>query len=122
MVCININDPKYQEILKEVNNLLIANAIYRQRYLKDGVDSVFDQTPKLADVGSYEEYSQYLDTIFPERTLRQIVYHSTVRPFQKYDQNKTTQMSKDMGRGIYFSDLKMLLDNGLDIKKKVYLD
>jgi hypothetical protein len=38
MSCININDPRYQEILKEVDNLLIANQIYRQRYLKDGVD------------------------------------------------------------------------------------
>lgn len=48
-------------------------------------------------------YSQYLDTIFPNNA---IFYHSTILPFEEFDSNKTTMMSKDMGEGFYISDKK----------------
>ena len=76
MICVNPNTPQYQEILKEVGgNPLTANEIYRQRYLKDGVDFVFEQTPELESIGTYEEYSSYLNTIFPESKEKNIFYH-----------------------------------------------
>jgi len=77
MNCINPNSPEYEEILKEIGNPLTANEIYRERYLKNGVEELFDSTPELANVGTPEQYSQYLDTIFPDSKVKDIVYHGS---------------------------------------------
>lgn len=89
MHCINPNTPQYQEILKEVGNPLTADEIYRQRYLKDGVDELFKSNPKLSSMGTQEEYSSYLDTIFPESKVKDIVYHSsTYSNIQKFKESR----------------------------------
>ena len=78
-----------------------------EKPIKEGVDKIFEQTPELVLIGTAQDYSDYLDNvIFPERSLKEIVYHSTVRPFETFDNTKTTQLSKDLGEGIYFSDLE----------------
>jgi hypothetical protein len=43
--------------------------------IKEGVDFVFEKFPELASVGSKEQYSQYLDSIFPKSTIKDILYH-----------------------------------------------
>ena len=45
--------------------------------IKKGVDFVFEQNPELSQIGTKEEYSQYLETIFPESNIKEIVYHET---------------------------------------------
>ena len=45
--------------------------------VKDGVVNVFEKHPELLALGTPEEYSRYLDTIFPESKLHEIVYHGT---------------------------------------------
>jgi hypothetical protein len=45
--------------------------------IKEGVDFIFEQNPKLAQIGTKEQYSEYLDTIFPESKIKEIVYHGT---------------------------------------------
>lgn len=87
MHCINPNTPQYQEILKEVGNPLTADEIYRQRYLKDGVDELFESNPKLSSMGTQEEYSSYLDTIFPESKVKDIVYHGTDQKLEKFSKD-----------------------------------
>ena len=34
--------------------------------IKEGVSELFESNPKLASIGTQEQYSQYLDTIFPD--------------------------------------------------------
>ncbi|MFN4181477.1 MAG: hypothetical protein ACK4FA_02160 [Candidatus Paceibacteria bacterium] len=48
--------------------------------IKEGVDFVFEQNPELAKIGTKEKYSEYLDTIFPESKIKNIVYHTTSSP------------------------------------------
>ena len=43
--------------------------------IKEGVDFVFEQHPELSSIGTKEQYSNYLETIFPESLLENIVYH-----------------------------------------------
>ena len=43
--------------------------------IKEGVDFVFEQSPELSDIGTKQQYSQYLDTVFPESKVEDIVYH-----------------------------------------------
>ena len=97
MYCINPNTPQYQEILKEVGgNPLTANEIYRQRYLKDGVDDVFEQNTKLSSIGTPEEYSSYLNTIFPDSVVKDIVYHGSKE--KNIDKFKTEGSLDNVGK------------------------
>jgi hypothetical protein len=45
--------------------------------IKEGVDSIFESNPQLEEIGSQEEYSAYLDTVFPESQVKNIVYHGS---------------------------------------------
>lgn len=56
--------------------------------VRDGVSFVFEQHPELADIGTMEQYSQYLDTIFPESKVKDVVYHGTNEKFDKFDKSK----------------------------------
>ena len=64
---------KREEILKYFNqeNKEVVNEI------KEGIDFVFEQTPELSDIGTPQEYSRYLDTIFPNSKVKDVVYHYT---------------------------------------------
>ena len=69
---------------------------------KEGVDFTFEQNPKLASIGSKEQYSQYLDTIFPESKVRNIVYHRTGERFDVFDKSK---IKKTNANRFYFSPI-----------------
>ncbi|MEY2702172.1 MAG: hypothetical protein RLY43_805 [Bacteroidota bacterium] len=47
---------------------------------KEGVDFVFNQNPELSEIGTKEQYSEYLDTIFPGSKVKDILYHGTGLP------------------------------------------
>ncbi len=45
--------------------------------IKEGINFVFEQNPEFEKVGTKEQYSEYLDTVFPESKIKDIVYHSS---------------------------------------------
>ena len=57
--------------------------------IKDEVNEFFKSNPELANIGTVEEYSQYLDTIFPDSKVKDILYHGTDKEFDTFD--KTTR-------------------------------
>ena len=59
--------------------------------VKPGVSELFDSNPELASVGTPQQYSAYLDTIFPDSKVKDIVYHV----------NKTGIISSEDGRKFY---------------------
>ncbi|MEI7810537.1 MAG: hypothetical protein WCI41_03210 [bacterium] len=58
--------------------------------IKEGVDFVFEQNPELTKVGTKEQYSEYLDKVFPESKVKDIVYHVSPNNF------KNSSFSKEM--------------------------
>lgn len=52
--------------------------------IKKGVDFVFEQNPQLAEIGTKEQYSEYLDIIFPESKTKDILYHGTKNEFDEF--------------------------------------
>lgn len=42
--------------------------------IKEGVGFLFEQNPELVKVGTQEQYSQYLDAIFPDSIIPNMVY------------------------------------------------
>ena len=43
--------------------------------VKPGVVELFEQNPELANIGTQEQYSQYLDQVFPDSKVKDIMYH-----------------------------------------------
>ncbi len=72
--------------------------------IKKGLDFVFEKNPKLSQIGSIEQYSEYLDTIFPDSKFKDVVYHGTREqiPFEKFHTEKVVT-ARNFGKGVYFS-------------------
>lgn len=50
---------------------------YKLSSVKEGVDFIFQENPELNNIGTQQQYSQYLDMIFPDSKVKDIVYHGT---------------------------------------------
>lgn len=57
--------------------------------IKEGVDFVFEQNPELIKIGTKEQYSEYLDTIFPNSKIKDILYTGSREPFDEFKEEKT---------------------------------
>jgi hypothetical protein len=66
--------------------------------IKPGVKELFNSNPELSSIGTPEQYSQYLDTIFPDSEVKNIVYHTTNDKFDKFKVGNVGYL----GKGIYF--------------------
>jgi hypothetical protein len=51
---------------------------------KEGVSEVFKKNSELSEIGTEEQYSAYLDTVFPSSKVEGIKYHGTQREFEKF--------------------------------------
>jgi len=52
------------------------------------IASVFNSNPELAKIGTQQQYSQYLDTIFPNSKVKDIVYHGSASKFDAFEKEK----------------------------------
>lgn len=75
----------------EKENILSTNEV------KPGVSELFKSNPELTSIGTPEQYSQYLDTIFPDSKVKDIVYHSSINS-DKQEFKKSTRVV-----GYYFA-------------------
>jgi hypothetical protein len=62
--------------------------------IKTGVDFIYKHHPELTNIGTPEQYSQYLETIFPNSKVKEIVYHSSPNKIEKF---------RESYFGIYFA-------------------
>ena len=118
--CVNKNDPRYKKLLTKYTNPLVAEVKYKQLYpdttsfIKEGVDKVFEEHPELVLSGTAQEYSDYLDTIFPDSKVKDIVYHGT--SFGKFDKFSKNELGKNTEapsslQGFFFSNSKSTAGN-----------
>ena len=74
--------PKGENVLPfgdNASNLKGPDTKYRTTGVREGLDTVFEDNPELSSLGSKENYSLYLDTIFPDSQVQEIVYHGGVK-------------------------------------------
>lgn len=80
--------------------------------IKEGVDFVFEQNPELSKIGTEQQYSQYLETIFPDSEVKDIVYHGTSSKFEeeKFDKSKLGTSTSNVTNklGFYFVPEKLV--------------
>jgi len=80
-----------------------------QEPIKQGVEELFESNPELASIGTPEQYSQYLGTIFPDSKVKDIVYHGTRNQFAEFRKTNIAFLEKlniKLNRGTYFSTNK----------------
>ena len=56
--------------------------------IKEGVDYVFEQNPELEKIGTKEQYSEYLDTVFPKSSIKDILYHGALERRDQWRKNQ----------------------------------
>lgn len=73
--------------------------------IKEGIDFVFEQNTELSQIGNQELYSKYLDTIFPESKVKDIIYHGGT--FDENDRGKDPFTGEFGGKyGFYLTGSK----------------
>ena len=74
--------------------------------VKSGVQELFDSNPELASIGTLEQYSQYLDSIFPDSQVKDIVYHGSLNAEKIKKEGFVNKQERDkgyIGEGYYFT-------------------
>ena len=79
------NESEYLEMLNNLENSNLNDEVK----IKPGVQELFDSNPELAAIGTVKQYSQYVDTIFPDSKVKDIVYHGTDNKDVKFYKNNT---------------------------------
>lgn len=97
------NSPAYQEVLQMANNKL---GIKETIKVKEGVSLLFEGKPNLAKIGTQKQYSQYLDTIYPDSPNRKILYHIGSKNIEKFDPKMfgKGEGTNASGLGVYFQE------------------
>ena len=74
--------------------------------VKEGVEDVFNSNPELSSIGTQEQYSQYLDTVFPDSKVKDIVYHISKSKIEKFDKKYlgSETSASDTVLGFFFTD------------------
>ncbi|MFA5953838.1 MAG: hypothetical protein WC812_04560 [Candidatus Pacearchaeota archaeon] len=74
---------------------------------KEDINYVFEQNPELTNVGTKTQYYKYLQTIFPESKVKDIVYHGSAEEFENFDLDKIKEIKKKKNTmnklGIFFT-------------------
>jgi hypothetical protein len=58
--------------------------------VKPGVEELFDSNPELAKLGTVQQYSQYLNSIFPDSKVKDIVYHGSGYTFDTFKEGRNS--------------------------------
>ena len=76
-----------------------------QPRIKPGVEDLFNLVPELSEIGTPQQYSEYLDTIFPESENKDIWFHATNVDPSIIDKFRSSP-SGTYGPGVYFQSEK----------------
>ncbi len=105
----NLINLKRNEILDMFDSK--KDSIENKEVIKEGLDFVFEQNPELKKIGTKEQYCEYLDTIFPESKVKDIVYHGTINNFDEFNLDYFNSNSGSRDRkdpAFYFTSKKIV--------------
>ena len=73
--------------------------------IKSGVEFVYKRQPELTNIGTPEQYSRYLGSIFPNSKVKGIFYHGSPNKFSEFKQlqdqfNSTLETYKSFQAGL----------------------
>ena len=93
----------------------------RDKVLKPGVEEVFQEKPELASIGTQQQYSAYLETIFPDSKVKDIVYHGSKNTVKTGKRIENFDVKESWGTLLYFTkDRGQAVNYALYDEKGVY--
>lgn len=118
----NLEEVSVDDIIRHIEEYypkpVTATPTVIQQEVKEGVEDLFNSNPELSTIGTQEQYSQYLDTVFPDSKVKDIVYRGDEnynieeKILSRIGGNKYTN-------GIYFAKTKREAAGYInDVKKK----
>lgn len=85
------NDPNVNNYIDE--SIIFKSTDQPSTSVKEGVEELFNSNPELSSIGTAQQYSQYLDNIFPNSKVKDIVYRGSEKEdnklFQYWTNNRT---------------------------------
>lgn len=81
---------------------------FSPRQIKESVSEVFEMKPELSNIGSQQQYSRHLDTIFPGSQSKNILYHGGNQGIKEFTKDKLGETTKAESAkyGFFFSSNK----------------
>ena len=136
MLCPNLSDPKIKQQFTQLENLHPEFAYYLwDKYegevpakyynlpstqIKLGVEELFNENTELASVGTPQQYSAYLDNIFPESTVKDIVYHGSRDKYDKLQDQTFFSFEKEYANNYSKVASKKEIESGVDKTPIIY--
>ena len=78
--------------------------IEEESIIKSGIEDIFSKNQEISKIGSQQQYSKYLDTIFPGSKVKDIVYHGTLDKFENFNKEQLGKNTNhDRPMGFYFT-------------------
>ena len=93
--------------LETVNNF--EDKDYSNQHVSKEIQDVYDNNPEISKLGSVKEYSAYLDTIFPDSEIGDVLYHGSSQfGFEEFSKNKLGEYTgaPSAKEGFFFSNSK----------------
>lgn len=102
--------------------------------IKEGVNKIFSENSELFNIGTPLQYSQYINTIFPNSKIKDIVYHGVVKGREAYNNilkkgfdfktkrnwdSENSKFNEDDNTGMFFSDYNTGQSYGLELTYKI---
>lgn len=87
---------------KNISNVNKLENNQEESVVKQGIDFVFEQNTELASIGTKEQYASYLETVFPESKLKNIVFHQGSNVIEEFNTN-TKKFLSSKAKAIFFS-------------------
>jgi hypothetical protein len=89
----------------------LADLLQKEAIITKGVPELFESNSQLNNIGTPEQYSQYLNTIFPDSKVKDIVYHGTAEEINdKFDPSFIAGAKKSKNKldnvGVYVTPMK----------------
>jgi len=95
---------KTMNVYKVVREEEVATPVLQEAsQVKEGVSELFKENDNLKSIGTEQQYSDYLNTIFPDSQVKDIAYHWARVPFELYDKGKRVANSRDLGEYLNLS-------------------
>ena len=121
MPCPNINSSEWKSLVSTIGAENAWREFFKYGEIPDasiyevegatakaGVKELLNSNPELAAIGTAEQYSAYLDSIFPDSKVKDIVYHHSSKKLEAFDKSflgKETS-SPDTQLGFFFAEDK----------------
>lgn len=94
-------------LLEDYLNLTAAIIEDTNIPIKKGIDEIFETYPELAEIGSKQQYSSYLDSIFPDSILSGIYTNNADVKIEKFDKKYIGGTDGgERGLGFYFKPIE----------------